>query len=158
MDKEVVGASELEFIRETILERFGTSVSPASIARALADHGARLGHPEILQTDATVCGGVSEWRRIAATAASYGVTVSPHAWHDIHVHLAASASNARFVEFMPDDHIVNFRRLIDRQLVAEDGDLLLPQTPGLGWNFDPDKVAKYGARYPGADDVWLTVR
>ena len=52
MDKDVVGASELEFIRETILERFGTSVSPASIARALADHGVRLGHPEILQADA----------------------------------------------------------------------------------------------------------
>src|SRR5215213_6054831 len=51
MDKEVVGASELEFIRETILERFGTSVSPAAIARALADHGVRLGHPEILQAD-----------------------------------------------------------------------------------------------------------
>src|SRR5215217_8284163 len=52
MDKDVVGASELESIGETILERFGTSVSPASIARALADHGVRLGHPEILQADA----------------------------------------------------------------------------------------------------------
>ena len=51
LDKEVVGASELEFIRATIAERFGTDVSPASIARALADHGARLGHPEILQAD-----------------------------------------------------------------------------------------------------------
>ena len=51
MDKEVVGAPELESIRETIAERFGTSVSPASIARALADHGVRLGHPEILQAD-----------------------------------------------------------------------------------------------------------
>jgi len=51
MDKEVVGAAELESIRETILARFGMSVSPASIARALADHGVRLGHPEILQAD-----------------------------------------------------------------------------------------------------------
>lgn len=51
MDKEVVGAPELESIQETIAERFGTSVNPASIARALADHGVRLGHPEILQTD-----------------------------------------------------------------------------------------------------------
>lgn len=51
LDKEVVGASELESIRETIANRFGTDVSPASIARALADHGARLGHPEILQAD-----------------------------------------------------------------------------------------------------------
>ncbi|HEX7774333.1 MAG TPA: hypothetical protein VF435_18050, partial [Pyrinomonadaceae bacterium] len=51
MDKEVVGAPELESIQETIAERFGTSVSPASIARALADHGVRLAHPEILQAD-----------------------------------------------------------------------------------------------------------
>src|ERR1700687_6053718 len=107
------------------------------------------GGAEILQTDALVCGGISEWRRIAATAASYGVTVSPHAWHDVHVHLAASASNARHVEFMPDDHIVNFRRLIDRQLVAKDGDLLLPQTPGLGFEFDKEAVRKYGTHAPG---------
>ena len=51
LDKEVVGASELESIRETIANRFGTDVSPAFIARALADHGAKLGHPEILQAD-----------------------------------------------------------------------------------------------------------
>jgi len=51
MDKEVVGGPELESIQETIAEQFGTSVSPASIARALADHGVGLGHPEILQTD-----------------------------------------------------------------------------------------------------------
>ena len=51
MDKEVVGAPELESIQETIAESFGTSVSPASTARALADHGVQLGHPEILQTD-----------------------------------------------------------------------------------------------------------
>lgn len=51
MDREVVGAAELESIRETIMTRFGISVSPASIARALADHGVQLGHPEILQAD-----------------------------------------------------------------------------------------------------------
>jgi hypothetical protein len=51
LDKEVVGAAELELIRETIIQRFGTSVSPASIARALANHGVRLGHPEILEAD-----------------------------------------------------------------------------------------------------------
>ena len=51
LDKEVVGAAELELIRETIIQRFGTSVSPATIARALADHGVRLGHPEILEAD-----------------------------------------------------------------------------------------------------------
>jgi len=113
---------------------------------------------EILQTDATVCGGITEWRRIAATAASYGVTVSPHAWHDVHVQVVASAPNARYVEFMPDDRIVNFRRLIDRQLVAEKGHLLLHQTPGLGFDFDKAAIAEYGTREPGSNDPWQTVR
>ncbi len=111
----------------------------------------------ILQTDATVCGGITEWRRITATAASYGITVSPHAWHDVHVQLVASAPNARFVEFMPDDHIVNFRRVIDTQLVAKDGKLLLPQTPGLGFNFDKAAIRKYGTREPGSKDAWQSI-
>ena len=48
---EVVGASELELIGNAFLEHFGSAISPVSIARVLADHEARLGHPEILQAD-----------------------------------------------------------------------------------------------------------
>ena len=51
MDKEVAGASELGLIQEAVLERFGTAVSPAAVARTLADHGVRLGHPQILEAD-----------------------------------------------------------------------------------------------------------
>ena len=51
MEKEVVGASELELIQQALVVRFGTIVSLASIARTLADHGARLGHPDILGAD-----------------------------------------------------------------------------------------------------------
>ena len=51
LDKEVAGASELSLIQEAVLERFGTGVSPASVARTLADHGVRLGHPQILEAD-----------------------------------------------------------------------------------------------------------
>ena len=51
MGKDVVGASELGLIEEAVVARFGSAASPALIARVLADHGARLGHPEILQAD-----------------------------------------------------------------------------------------------------------
>jgi len=57
MGKEVVGAAELDSIQQAILTRFRTGVSPASIARALADHGVRLSHPEILQADVRWRGG-----------------------------------------------------------------------------------------------------
>jgi len=115
------------------------------------------GATSILQTDATVCGGITEWRRIAATAASYGVPVAPHAWHDIHVHLVASCPNANWMEFMPDDHIVNLRRLLDRQLVAREGYLLLPTEPGLAFRFDDEAVARYGVTYPGNTGPWVTL-
>jgi len=116
------------------------------------------GATTILQTDATVCGGISEWRRIAATADSHGITVAPHAWHDVHIHLAASAPNATYVEWMPDDHIVNFRRLIDRQLQALGGSLMLPTEPGLAFRFDDAAIAEYGVVYPGESDRWQVVR
>ncbi|MCP3055864.1 mandelate racemase/muconate lactonizing enzyme family protein [Aurantimonas marianensis] len=94
----------------------------------------------ILQTDAAVCGGISEYRRIGATAASYGVNLCPHWFHDLHVHLVGSAPNGQFVEYFPDDQVLNFRRLIDRQLETRAGRLLLPADPGLGFNFDEEAL------------------
>lgn len=98
---------------------------------------------EILQTDAVVCGGITEWKRIAAMAAGYGVTMCPHWFHDVHVHLVASTPNARYVEYFPDDQVLNFRRLIDTQLQHRDGNLILPKTPGLGFDFNQKAVKKY---------------
>lgn len=110
---------------------------------------------DILQSDATVCGGITEWKRISAYAACEGITVTPHAWHDVHVHLVASTPNATWVEFMPDDHIVNFRRLIDRQLSFENGQLILPVDPGLGFEFDETAVSRYGVTHAGETGHWI---
>jgi L-alanine-DL-glutamate epimerase-like enolase superfamily enzyme len=110
---------------------------------------------EILQADAAVCGGISEWRRIAQTAASYGITVSPHWFHDLHAHLVAATPNARYVEFFPDDQVLNFRRLINRQLEHKDGELLLPRGPGLGFEFDERAVAKHALN---RDKAWTEMK
>lgn len=103
------------------------------------------GGAAILQTDAAVCGGITEWRRIAATAASYGVPVWPHWFHDLHVHLVASIPNAGYVEFFPDSAVLNFRRLVNRQLDVRDGNLVLPDGPGLGFDFDEQAVSAFAA-------------
>ncbi|NUL46056.1 mandelate racemase/muconate lactonizing enzyme family protein [Cellulosimicrobium funkei] len=97
----------------------------------------------ILQTDAAVAGGITEWRRIAATAASYGVPLAPHWFHDLHVHLVGSTPNAHFVEYFHDSSVLNFRDLIDRQLEIKDGGLVLPTGPGLGFNFDEEAVERF---------------
>jgi L-alanine-DL-glutamate epimerase-like enolase superfamily enzyme len=112
------------------------------------------GGAEILQADAAVCGGISEWRRIAAHADSRGVTVWPHWFHDLHAPLVAATPNARLVEYFPDDQVLNFRRLIDRQLELDHGDLVLHRTPGLGFRFDEGAVAKYA----GTTKPWTTIK
>lgn len=99
----------------------------------------------ILQTDACVCGGITEFRRIAATAASFGVTLAPHWFHDLHVHLVASIPNAKWVEFFPDNQVLNFRELVGTQLKVEGGNVVLPQAPGIGFDFADKAVEKYAA-------------
>ncbi|MGH6621049.1 MAG: mandelate racemase/muconate lactonizing enzyme family protein [Alphaproteobacteria bacterium] len=105
----------------------------------IIDKGAAL----ILQPDAICCGGITEFRRIAATAASHGLSICPHAYHELHVHLAASLPNVPYVECFIDDSIVNFRKLIDTQVDIKDGRLLLPQGPGLGFGYLDDAVDEF---------------
>jgi len=111
--------------------------------RELVDSGGA----EILQTDAAVCGGISEWRKIAAYADCRGLTVSPHWFHDLHAPLVAATPNARFVEFFTDDQVLNFRRLISNQLELDQGRVLLRQSPGLGFDFDEQAVRRYGGQW-----------
>jgi D-arabinonate dehydratase len=112
----------------------------------------------ILQPDATVCGGVTEWRRIAQMAAGFDVPVAPHWAPEIHSHLVAASPNGLAVEyFTPDRDIVNFDRLVANPLALSGGMLRLSETGGHGLALDLDAVARHvrvdshqGKSLPGA--------
>lgn len=108
--------------------------------KALLDQ--RAAH--ILQTDGVVCGGLTEWRRIASLASAYGVPVSPHAWHNVHVHFTACVPNSPFVEYFVDDSIISMQPLLDRRLDPQKGVIDLPNTPGLGFDFNESTVERHG--------------
>lgn len=73
LGRPAVGASELIAIQHELVGRFGQSArdSPAFIARVLADEGAELRHPEIIECDTL-------WRaqRIQAQAEQFSEIVS----------------------------------------------------------------------------------
>ena len=69
------------------------------------------GAAAILQPDAGVCGGITEFRRIAALAAAHGITIAPHWLADLHVHLVASTPNATYVEFFTDTEVLNLMEI-----------------------------------------------
>lgn len=104
----------------------------------------RAGAADILQPDAGVAGGISEWVKIATTAQSFGIPVAPH-WHaNLHAQLSAATANCITVEYFAlDEDIYNFESLITEPLRVRDGRLVLPSVPGNGVMFDPDAVARH---------------
>lgn len=98
---------------------------------------------DYVQTDAAVCGGISEFRKIAATASSFSRPMCPHWFHQLHAHLVASTPNAIFVEYFPDHSVFNFGKLLDQELRVLDGEIVLPEASGLGFEFDLAAVSRH---------------
>ncbi len=97
----------------------------------------------ILQPDAAVCGGITEWRRIAALASARGLPLAPHWFADLHVHLVAVTPHATWVEYFPDTQVLNFMKLLESSLQVRDGELVLPRTPGLGLVWDEGAIESW---------------
>jgi L-alanine-DL-glutamate epimerase-like enolase superfamily enzyme len=101
---------------------------------------------DLLQPDAGVLGGVTEWLRVAHAAAAFGLPIAPH-WHaNLHAQLAAVAPNTLAIEhFDLGKGIYNFERLLtdDTRLQVRDGAAQLSDRPGIGIEFDETAVARY---------------
>jgi L-alanine-DL-glutamate epimerase-like enolase superfamily enzyme len=141
MFQDAADTTELWWIEEPLMP--DDIAGHAELARRLETPVATA---DILQPDAGVLGGVSEWMRTARTAESFGIPVAPH-WHaNLHVHLAAAAPNCVAVEhFALEKDIYNFEALITPETRTEvrDGKLIVPDRPGLGIEFDPAQVQKF---------------
>lgn len=92
---------------------------------------------DVVQPDASWCGGITEWLRIWSMATAYGVPVAPHALHPIHTHLVAAKPNTMWIEyFYPDNPLYSLVYEVFEEpreaLYAEKGVLRAPKSPGLG--------------------------
>ncbi len=67
---------------------------------------------DCVQVDVTRCGGYTEWRRIAALAAGYGLEVSGHCAPALHLPVAAATTNLRHLEWF-SDHVRIESRFLD---------------------------------------------
>ncbi len=102
------------------------------------------GTAQILQTDATVVGGITEWRRVAAMAACWNLPMAPHWIPEVHAHLLASIPNGWPAEyFLPESGIVNFGQLLESPLRVDNGMIELDDKPGHGLRVNVDAVHKF---------------
>lgn len=106
---------------------------------------------DVIQPDAAICGGISECRRIAALAETFGVPVVPHSAAGplalaANVHLSSSLPNLWMLEYaFTFDRV--WRGLLKEPLLSPefitDGQLPLPGGPGLGVHIDEEVWAEY---------------
>jgi L-alanine-DL-glutamate epimerase-like enolase superfamily enzyme len=111
---------------ETDYTRFGM--------KAILDAGA----VDVLMPDLQRIGGLSESRRAAAVASAYQVPISTHIFTEQSLSIAGSAANCISVE-----HVDWFSPLYREPLLIENGDILLPDRPGLGFTFDYDFINQH---------------
>jgi D-galactarolactone cycloisomerase len=95
---------------------------------------------DVCNFDASWSGGPTEWRRVAAMALSFDVAMGHHEEPQIAGHLLASISNGTYVECFHPDRDPVWWNLVANRPELEDGELVLPTSPGLGWELDEDYI------------------
>lgn len=104
---------------------------------------------DMLQPDATVLGGITEFRKVAGLASGYDVPLYPHWMHHLNVSLVASTPNAVMVEYFPDRSVLNLGDVLDDEITATGGTMPLPTQPGLGIAFNAKAVDRFAVDHWG---------
>jgi L-alanine-DL-glutamate epimerase-like enolase superfamily enzyme len=100
---------------------------------------------DCLQVDLTRCGGITEWRRIAAVAAAHHLDVSCHCAPALHVSAAAATDRLRHLEWF-HDHVRIESMLFDGVPTIQGGALAVPAEPGNGLRLRHAAAAEHQVR------------
>jgi L-alanine-DL-glutamate epimerase-like enolase superfamily enzyme len=93
---------------------------------------------DIVMIDVLRVGGITQWMKVAGMAEAFNLPVVSHLLPEIHVHLVAAIPNGLTVEYMPWTV-----RLFEETPAIVDGQLVVPQKPGLGLAFDQAAIKRY---------------
>lgn len=103
---------------------------------------------DVIQPDTGRFGGITQMRKIAAIAEPHFISIAPHSGslgpvaEFAAIHLMATIPNALMLERVETDW-EGRGRVIDASPSLSDGQLLVPDAPGLGVDIVEDEIAKH---------------
>ncbi|MDP6351002.1 MAG: mandelate racemase/muconate lactonizing enzyme family protein [Alphaproteobacteria bacterium] len=102
---------------------------------------------DIFQPDLSIAGGITEAMRIEGLASAHQIRLAPHLWggaftFSAGLQVAAVASTGFILEYSLGANPM-LHDLVEEDFTVIDGDLEIPDRPGLGLTVADDFVAKY---------------
>jgi galactonate dehydratase len=94
----------------------------------------------LVQPDLSICGGLTEGRKIAAMADAYGVGVGPHNPYGPVLTAASLQLDACTPNFVIQEHVSMGEGVFKQPFKMVDGFVVPPDGPGLGIEVDEDAV------------------
>jgi L-alanine-DL-glutamate epimerase-like enolase superfamily enzyme len=114
----------------------------ANYFRAMLQAGA----VDVLQADATRCGGITGFLQMGALCSSHSLALSAHTSPSVHMHVCCGMSSAAHVEYF-HDHVRIENMLFDGVQRPQNGELHPDVTrDGLGLEIRSAEVSRYVAR------------
>jgi len=100
----------------------------------------KRGGADIVQPDNRRAGGVTEWLEIAAIADGFGVEVASHGGGVTNLNMLLAMPNAIYME---SGSVKGESSSAVEPLRMKDGEMLPPETPGMGSELKPDWIHKF---------------